>query len=71
MSEQFFDQSSPLSRVKCSIETQQPSTPLQAISRHLQFIHRVHILDVHLDAWSIRHFGRPKVQVFVSPRFEI
>ena len=71
MREKFFRQSSPLGLLERLIKAQQPPASFQAIARHLQFVHRVDILDVKFDAWTIRSFCYPHVQIFMSACFEI
>jgi hypothetical protein len=71
MRENFLDQLAPFALLKSLIETQDPPASFQTIPRHLQFVHRMHILYMHLETWSIRRFRRPHVQIFVSPCFEI
>ena len=46
MSEQFFRQSSPFRFFERSVEAQQPTTALETVTRHLELVHRVDILDV-------------------------
>lgn len=46
MREEFFRQSTPLGLLKRLIKAYQPPASFQTISRHLQFIHRVDILDM-------------------------
>jgi len=71
MGEEFFRQSSPLGILERLIKAQQPPASFQTIARHLQLVHRVDILDVEFDAWAVRGFCYPHVQIFVSACFEI
>ena len=71
MREEFFRQFSPLGLLECPIKAQQPSAPLQTVTGHFQLVHRVDVLDVKFDAWTIRSFRSPHVQIFVSACFEI
>lgn len=54
-----------------AIKHADPSTPLQAVTRHLELVHGVDILNVTLDAGSVRRAGEPEVEVFVASRFEV
>lgn len=69
--EHLLDKPSPLSLIECSIEAEYATRALQAISRHLQLVHGVDILDMQLHARPVRRFGRPHVQVFMASRFEV
>jgi hypothetical protein len=71
MCEQLFRQSTPFCLLERRIETQDPSTALEAVPCHLELVHRMHVLHVQLDARSIRCLGCPEVQVLVSPRLKI
>ena len=71
MCEDFLGQSPPLRLLEALVKAQKSSTPLQTIPRHLELVHRVHILYMHLDTRSIRRFRGPEVQVFVPPRLKV
>lgn len=71
MREHLLNQPPPLRLLESPTEAQQPSTPLQTVSGHFQFVHRVHVLDVHLHRGPIGRFGRPEVEVLVPTGFEV
>jgi hypothetical protein len=71
MCEQFLRQPTPLRLLERRIETHNPAAALETIPRHLELIHRVHILHVQLDARPIRRLGGPKVQVLVPTRLKV
>lgn len=71
MREQLLCQTSPLGIIEALVKAQQPTAPLEAIPRHLQLVHRMHILDVQLDARSVRRLRGPHVQVLVPPRLKV
>lgn len=71
MREHLLDQLPMLIRVESLIKRHDPSAPFQTVSRHFQLVHGVHILHVHLHGRPIGSLGRPHVEVFVSPRFEV
>lgn len=71
MGKEFLRQSTPLGLLECLIKAQQPPASFQTIARHLQFIHRVDVLHMKLDARSIWRFCYPHVQIFMSACFEI
>lgn len=71
MRKHLLNQLPPLRLLKASTKAQQPSTPLQTIPSHFQFVHRVHVLDVHLDRGPVGRFGRPEVEVLVPTGFEV
>ena len=64
-------QSAPFAILKRLVKAQQPPTALQAITRHLELVHRMHVLDVQLEARPVRRLRRPEVQVLVPPRLEV
>lgn len=71
MREQFFRQLPPFRLLERCIEAQDPATAFKTVPCHLEFVHRVHVLYVQLDARPVRRLGRPKVQVLVPPRLEV
>jgi hypothetical protein len=71
MCEQLFRQPSPLGLLKRRVEAQEPTTALETIPGHLEFVHRVHVQHVQLDARPIRSLGRPEVQVLVPTRLKV
>ena len=71
MREHLLHQPPPLCLPKPRIKTHDAPTPLQTIPRHLQLVHRVHVLDVQLEARPVRRLRRPEVQVLVPPRLEV
>lgn len=71
MRKHLLDQPPPLRLLESPTEAQQPSTPLQTVSGHFQFVHRVHVLDVHLHRGPVGRFGRPEVEVLVPTGFEV
>ena len=71
MCEQFLREPSPLRLFKRRVEADNPATTLETVPRHLELVHRVHVLHVQLDARPIRRLGRPEVQVLVPPRLKV
>jgi hypothetical protein len=71
MSENLFRQSTPLCFLETLVKAQDSSAPLETIPRHLQFVHRMHILHMHLYARPIRRLGRPEVQILVPPHLKV
>ena len=71
MCEHLLRQPAPLSLLERLVKAQEPPAALQAVPGHLELVHRVHILDKHLDAWAVWCFCGPEVQIFVPPRFEV
>lgn len=71
MCEQLFRQSSPLRLLERRIEAQDPTTAFKTVPGHLEFVHRVHVLYVQLNARPVRCLGRPEVQVLVPPRLKV
>lgn len=61
----------PLALVKRLVETNDAAAALQAVPCHLELIHRVHVLDVHLETRPVRCLRRPEIQVLVPPRLEV
>lgn len=47
------------------------SASLEAVSRHLELVHRVHILHMALDTRSVGGPRRPHVQVLVPACFKV
>lgn len=71
MHKEFLRQSTPSSLLECLIKAQQPPASLQTITRHFQFVHRVDVLDVKLDARTVRGFRHPHVQILMSACLEV
>lgn len=71
MCKEFFYQTTPLRFVKALVKTDEAPASLQTVPRHLQFVHSMHVLYMHLHTWPIRCFCCPEVQVFMSSRFEV
>ena len=71
MCEDLLREAAPFRLVKRLVKAQEPSAALEAVSSHLQLVHRVHVLHMHLDTRAVRGLRRPEVQVFVSPRLEV
>ena len=71
MRKHLFDQLPILTTVEPLIEAHQTSAPLQAVSRQLELVHRVHVLHMHLDARPVRSLSSPEIQVLMSPRLEV
>ena len=71
MSEHLLRQLSPLCIIESFVKAQQPPASLQTIPCQLQFVHRVDVLDMQLDARSVGRLRSPHVQVFVTPGLEV
>lgn len=71
MGEHFFHKLPMLIRVESTVKRDDPPATLKAIASHFEFVHGVYILDMHLDAGTIRSFRCPHVQIFMSSCFEI
>lgn len=71
MCEQLFRQSSPLRLLERRIEAQDPTTAFKTVPGHLEFVHRVHVLYMQLNARPVRCLGRPEVQVLVPSRLKV
>ena len=71
MREQLLCELTPLGIVEGLVKAQNTPTALQAVARHFEFVHGMNILDVQLDARSIRCLRSPHVQVFMPTRFKI
>ena len=67
----FLRQLSPLCLLKALVKAQEPSATLQTVPGHLQFIHGVYVLYMHLYTGPVRRFCCPHVQVFMTPRLKI
>ena len=71
MCKQLLDELPVLVRVECLVKAQDSPTPLETISSHLELVHRMHILDVHLDTRPIGSLGSPHIQIFVPTSFKV
>ena len=71
MSKHFFHQPPPFRLLKRCIETNNTSTPFETIPSHLQLVHGVYILYMHLDTRTVRRFRCPEVEIFMPPCFEV
>lgn len=71
LSENLLGQPPPLRFVEPLIKAQNTPTTLETISSHLELIHRMHILNMHFYTGSVRRFGSPEVQIFMSSRLKI
>lgn len=71
MCEDLLCQPTPLRLVEGLVEAQQPSASLQTVAGHLQLVHCVDVLYVHLDAWAIWCLRSPHVEVLMSPRLKV
>lgn len=56
MGKHFLHKLPVLVRIEGAVKGDDPPATLEAIASHFEFIHGVYILDVHLDAGSIRSF---------------
>ena len=56
--------------IPSTIKHADPSTSPQAVTRHLQLVHRVDVLNVTLDRRSIRCSAKPQVEILMSTHFE-
>ena len=61
MREDLLGQLSPLAFVKCLVETKYTSAPLQTVACHLELVHRMDVLHVHLDTRAVWCLRGPKV----------
>ena len=71
MCEYFFRKLSPFRLVQTLVEADYPATALEAVASHLELVHCVDILHMHLDAWTIRRLRGPEIQIFVSSCFKV
>ena len=71
MREHLLRQLSPLRIIESFVKAQQSAASFQTIPRKLQFVHRVDILDMQLDARSIGGLCSPHVEVFVTSGFKV
>ena len=71
MREHLLREPPPLALIKRLIKAHDPAAALQAVPRHLELVHRVHVLDVQLEARPVRRLRRPEVQILVPPRLEV
>ena len=53
--------------VECLVEYDDRSTTLEAIPRHLEFVHGVSVENVKTNGGSVGSFGGPEIQVAVFP----
>lgn len=61
----------PLLAFPSSTKADQSPAALEAVTCHLQLVHRVDVLDVKLCRRAVGRLGRPKVEVLVSSGFEV
>ena len=71
MSKHFLRQPPPFRIVKALVEAQEAAAALQAVARHLQLVHGVNVLHMHLDARPVGCLRGPHVEVLVSPCLEV
>lgn len=71
MCEDFLSQFAPLCLIESLVKGKQAAASLETIPGHLQLVHRVDILYVHLDTRPIRCFCSPHVEIFMATSFEI
>ena len=71
MREDLLRELPPLALVERAVKAEQAAAALEAVARHLQFVHGVNVLDVQLDAGTIWRLCRPHVQIFVPSCLEI
>lgn len=71
MRKEFLRQPSPFRLIKRLVEADNAPTAFQAVARHFEFVHRVHILNEHLDRRAVRCFCCPQIEILMSPRLEV
>lgn len=71
MSQHLLQKLPMLITVPTSIEANQTSTSLETVSRHLEFIHGVDVLNMALDRRTIWRAGKPEVEVLVSSSLKV
>jgi hypothetical protein len=71
MREHFLGKLSPLCLIKATIKAQDAPTAFQAVSGHLELVHGVHVLHMHLDRRSVRSLGCPHVKVLMPSCLEV
>ena len=71
MCENLLCQPAPLTLVERLVKAEDTAASLEAVPRHLQLVHGVYILYVHLDTRSIWCLRGPEVEIFVSPSFKV
>lgn len=57
--------------VPAAIEANDSPGALEAVTRHLELVHGVNVLDVHLYGWTVGRFGCPEVEVLVATGFKV
>lgn len=71
MCEDLLSQSSPFCFIESLVERKQSTTAFQTIASHLQFVHCMNILYMHLDTRTIRCLRCPHVKILMPTCFEI
>lgn len=71
MCEDLLRKLSPLRFIKRLVEAEDSPASFEAVPSHLQFIHRMDVLNVQFDAGSIWCLRSPHVQIFVSPCLKV
>jgi hypothetical protein len=71
MCKDLFSQLAPFSLVETTVKAKDPSTTLETVTSHLQLVHSVYVLHVHLNGRPIRSLGCPHVQVLMPSGFKI
>jgi hypothetical protein len=69
--EHLFRQFPPFSIVKVTVEAQNASATLETVASHLEFVHGVHILNMHLDRRPVRSFGRPHIEILMPSGLKV
>ena len=71
MSQQLLQQRPLGFLIPSSVEANDSSAPLQTVPGHLELVHGVDVLNVHLDGRTVGGFGCPEVEIFVTTGFEV
>ncbi len=66
MCEDLLGELPPLALIELLREVQDTTAALEAVASHFKFVHGVDVLDVHLDARTVRRLRCPYVEILVA-----
>lgn len=71
MCEYFLHEFPVLVAIKSTVKRQYTTAPFETVPRHLELVHRMNILHMHLDARAVGRFSGPHIQIFMPPCLEV